>query len=34
MFSFEAKVVTAQGSVNQRFPVKRMYNLGSATREA
>ena len=34
MFSFEAKVVTKQASVNQRFPVKRMYNLGSATREA
>jgi len=34
MFSFEAKVVTKQASVNQRFPVKRLYNLGSATREA
>ena len=34
MFSFEAKVVTKQASVSQRFPVKRMYNLGSATREA
>jgi hypothetical protein len=34
MFSFEATVVTEGGSVSQRFPVKRMYNLGSATREA
>ena len=34
MFSFEATVVTGSGSVSQRFPVKRMYNLGSATREA
>jgi hypothetical protein len=34
MFSFEATVVTKSGSVSQRFPVKRMYNLGSATREA
>ena len=34
MFSFEAKVVTGQGSVDKRFSVKRMYNLGSATREA
>ena len=34
MFSFEAKVVTVQGSVDKRFSVKRMYNLGSATREA
>ena len=34
MFSFEATVVTEGGSVSQQFPVKRMYNLGSATREA
>lgn len=34
MFSFEATVVSERGSVSQRFPVKRMYNLGSATREA
>jgi 4-hydroxyphenylacetate 3-monooxygenase len=34
MFSFEATVVSEQGRVSQRFPVKRMYNLGSATREA
>jgi hypothetical protein len=34
VFSFEATVVSEQGRVSQRFPVKRMYNLGSATREA
>lgn len=27
MFTFDAKVVTGQGSVNKRFPVQRMYNL-------
>lgn len=34
MFSFEATVVSGQGSASRRFPVKRMYNLGSATRDA
>lgn len=34
MFSFEAQVHTQQGRVSKRFSVKRMYNLGSATRDA
>ncbi|MEO8856105.1 MAG: DUF2848 family protein [Burkholderiaceae bacterium] len=34
MFSFEAAVVGRAGTTNKTFSVKRMYNLGSATREA
>jgi 4-hydroxyphenylacetate 3-monooxygenase len=34
MFSFEATVLTDRKSINKRIAVKRMYNLGSATRDA
>lgn len=34
MFSFEAAIVDRAGTTHRRFPVRRMYNLGSATRQA
>jgi 4-hydroxyphenylacetate 3-monooxygenase len=34
MFNFDATVVTQAGTSDKRFSVARMYNLGSATRDA
>jgi hypothetical protein len=34
MFKFDATLVTRNGSAARTFPVRRMYNLGSATRDA
>lgn len=34
MFTFDATVVNQAGASRKRFPVARMYNLGSATRDA
>lgn len=34
MFKFDATLVTRDGTSSRTFPVRRMYNLGSATRDA
>ena len=34
MSSFEATIITQAGAASRRFEVRRMYNLGSATRDA